>query len=175
MNRMRRLSIALLLIASHGSAAAAQRPTNTNLRVNGCAHEGLIATGLFTTRFSATQSTYEKTDTLPTGFRLMCEQQLLVFEHQAWAGTSSANPDHWYEYWGVVSSLRDTLAYNRLQFIFSKLGGGNTVGILTLNDYEATSPSVLFAEERGYMTTKFFGRLTYVAPEYLRDIPVPKP
>jgi len=104
---------------------------------------------------------------------LLCEKQQLIFEHQEYAGTSSAD-EHWYEYWGVIGNVRETRAYNTLQFTFSKLGGGKMVGVLTFNDYQSASPSVLFAVEGGYLTRKFFGRLTYVAPEYLQDIPMPK-
>jgi hypothetical protein len=48
------------------------------------------------------------------------------------------------------------------------------VGVLTFNDNASPSPSVLFAVEAWYLTKKFFGRVTYVAPEYLRDIPMAK-
>lgn len=174
MDTTHRLSCAFVIVALHATSVSAQRPAETNLRENGCTHEGLIATGLLASSFFATQSTYEKNDTLPTGFRLLCEQQQLIFEHQEWAGTSSENAEHWYEYWGVVATVRDTLPYNTLQFTFSHLGGTNTVAVLTINNREAAKPSVLFAIERWYLTKKYFGRITYVAPQYVRDIPVPR-
>lgn len=173
MDAMRRpLLLASLVVGLQAGGVVAQRPTNTGLSGNGCRHEGLIATGLFATRFHATETTYSA-DSLPTEFRLRCESQQLVFEHQEWAGQKVADPDHWYEYWDVVRSVRDTLAYNALRLTFAKLGRSDIVGVLTFNDYQGVGPSVLFAVEYGYLTKKFFGRLIYVAPDYQRDIPLP--
>jgi hypothetical protein len=105
---------------------------------------------------------------------LLCEKQHLIFEHQEWAGQKVDDPDHWYECWDVVRSVGDTGVYNTLRLTFSRLEGSNTTGVLTFNDYQATSSSVLFTIEAGCLTKKCVGRLTYVAPEFMRDFPLPR-
>lgn len=84
------------------------------------------------------------------------------------------------EHWRVVDIAADTTFLDkRLRIVFSRLGGVNMLASLNLSDLkgiraEGAFPVAMLLDLSSGMR-QYFGRLSYVAPAYQRDIPMNSP
>lgn len=154
-----------------GSSAHAQSP-NLDVEGKACRHEGLIASGYFMRSIVSGRSGSSPVEYSMSEFLLVCESREIVLS-RARDGQSPL------EHWRVVDISRDSVGTDqRLRFTFSRLGGVNMIASLHLSDLDGIrAPGafpVVFLMDLSSAVRQNFGRLSFVAPAYRREIPLPR-
>lgn len=167
---MRSLGFASAAVLCFGYANLEAQGGNLDAARMRCRQDGLIASGVFVQSVWSGRSGALPVERATSDFVLRCEANELVLS----LTETGQRPQ---EHWRVVDITGDTMfSDNRLRIVFSRLGGVNLLTSLNLSDLkgiraEGAFPVVMLLDLSSGMR-QFFGRLSYVAPAYQRDIPI---